>query len=80
LKNKHNSRNIACFFSYQFYTEEDYFSRTMQDENPIFGDEKKYGIILNQDAKEYFRKHLEIRFIDENYPATGIARGGYGIV
>jgi hypothetical protein len=52
----------------------------MDGENPNFVDDKKYSnILLTPDAAEYFRKHLEIRFIDENYPVTGIARGGYGM-
>lgn len=78
LTTKHSEiSKIAPFFNYQFYTFEEKNSLTSRGQNPDFHDSQVYSLTMNDETINYLNQNsLNVVFIDDEAPVTGIARGG----
>ena len=68
---------IAPYFTYQFFTYEEKYSLTTRGCNPVYHDSQSYTLTLDDDTINYLNTtDLQIVFIDDEAPMSGIARGG----
>ena len=70
---------IAPYFTYQFYTYDEKYSLTTRGQNPVYHDSQSYTMTMDDQSINYLNtQDLQIVFIDDEAPLTGIARGGQG--
>lgn len=70
--------DVRPFFYYRFYTFDDFISMSQRGKDPVFSDSRTFQITLDERTKNYLRSEkLEVFFVDENGPQTGVARGRY---
>lgn len=72
-----DSSKLAPFFYYQFYKFPERMSQTSSGSNPKFKDVQTYEVTYDRGAQKFFQEEkLEIMFVDDNAPLTGLERGG----
>ena len=66
--------NIAPFFFYQFYTEDDHYSHNAVGENPTFNDTQTYEVLLDSKAIKYFEQNkLDVILFDDHADIGGVS-------